>query len=177
MKKNLLSALALIVSMGVAIATIPNQLSCATTKDTAVTVAKACLGPVDPLVVTAVHEASFSTLEAELPAVLDQLKECVARLAAEEVQHELTALIEAKAAAPEVANAVPIDVARARVDAWLLAHGGPAAPIKKGLPGGGHNCCWKPGIWSTIPSCGPPVALTPSNLSSHCSCAPIQLWC
>lgn len=52
----------------------------------------------------------------------------------------------------------------------------PVQPM--GSPGGpGHNCCWKPGFWSTIPSCGPPIPLTPQNLATHCACAPIQLWC
>ena len=53
------------------------------------------------------------------------------------------------------------------------------APKKLGLPGGGHNCCWRPG-YSTVsrPDCpSPPVGITQQNVHSVCSCAPAQLWC
>jgi hypothetical protein len=57
----------------------------------------------------------------------------------------------------------------------------PFSVVPDGLPGGGHFCCWRSGVWSTIvnpPNCpAPSIALTPSNLASHCSCAPFQLWC
>lgn len=46
-----------------------------------------------------------------------------------------------------------------------------------GLPGGGHNCCWRAGTWYTVAACGASVILTPVNLQAHCSCAPVGLWC
>lgn len=54
-----------------------------------------------------------------------------------------------------------------------------SVPTSEGLPGGGHCCRWRAGIWNTLstPSCGPSIPLSPANLSSHCACAPIALWC
>src|SRR4051812_13104571 len=103
--------------------------SCATTKDAAVEVAKECSGPVAPLVVATGRDASLAPAEADLPLVLSLLKDCVARLAAEEVARELLAIGAepgVMAQADASSGGVTVAVARARVEAWLLAHGGPA---------------------------------------------------
>jgi len=102
---------------------------------------------------------------------------CVLRAAVIAVEKEAAGDSTALSAHDPAANAKII-----HAQSWLAAHGGPVpSTIKAGLPGGGHNCCWRSGTWSTIvspPSCpAPSVPLTPSNLPSHCSCAPVGLWC
>ena len=123
-------------------------------------------------IVAAVDSAlAHDTYDAEIAAM--NLALCVARDAVMKDQAAVATDATALSAHDPTANAKII-----HAQAWLAAHGGPApTTIKAGLPGGGHNCCWKSGLWSTIPSCGPPVSLTPTNLFSHCACAPIQLWC
>lgn len=118
---------------------------------------------------------AHDTYEAEIAAL--NLAICIARDAVTKEQAAVSSDSSALSAHDPVANAKLM-----HAQAWLSAHGGPApVTIKAGFPGGGHNCCWRTGTWSTIvnpPSCpAPSVPLTSSNLPSHCACAPVGLWC
>lgn len=153
--------------------------SCAETKAVTTEVAKECLAPVSPEISDLVRVSSYETAEKDLTNVLQSLKDCVARLAAEETQRKLVAFKSENDAAPQSKSAegsVTVEVALTRIETWLNAHGGPATPIKAGLPGGGHHCCYRPGF-NSLPACGG-IPITPNNINSLCgTCVPIQLWC
>lgn len=97
--------------------------SCATAKDTAIATGKDCAAEVGPTVLKVVRDASFSTLEADLPAILAGLKECVALDAARAVADELAKIVaQPPKAAATSPSSVPAATAKARLDAWLAAH-------------------------------------------------------
>lgn len=99
-------------------------ISCATTKADAITAGKDCAAAVGPEILKVVRDASFSAVASDLPAVLAGLKDCIAVDAAKVIADELAALGSQPglAAQASAVTAVPVAVAKARLDAWLASH-------------------------------------------------------
>lgn len=167
--KRILFAYALLAAFFIALPSVP---SCAHVAQPA----EGCAREVTAdLIKTVASDLARADYDDALKAVEASVGLCALKVAVQDAENAAASDSAALAAHDPTATAIV-----AHAQAWLAAHGGPpvsTTTIKAGLPGGGHNCCMKPGFWSTIPSCGPPISLTSANLASHCGCAPIQLWC
>lgn len=113
---------AIVIFLGLhALAVIP---ACATAKADAIAAGKDCAAEVGPQVLKVVRDASYAAAEADLPAILAGLKDCVARAAAQAVADELGKLAASQALAAQAATptAVPAATARERLTIWLASH-------------------------------------------------------
>jgi len=107
--------------------TISTQPSCATAKGGAAAVVNQCKDQVTPAVVDIVRDASLSTVETDVEALLNAFVTCAGRAAAQAAIAELGNV--------DVSKLSPVGVtptmAKERLTKWLAAHPGPAAALRR----------------------------------------------